>query len=311
VPGVGRVVAKIDIGSPAKQYPAIASNGIWLPLEDVGELIRVDPAGNQVIDTVMAGKPAQAFPPFDPSAVAVNGDQVWVTLRAEKAVGRIDLQTKTITDKIDIGFQPFALAFDGDVLWVTASSHNFEQSAVVRVDTKTKKVIAIVKGVEGAPTGVVVGAGAIWVAEHQTGNLDRIDSTTNLIVTKIPLSSTLENIAFGEGSVWTANNDGHSISRIDPATNSEVARIDIGAPALAVAVGDGMVWAAGYTEGCNSKNSFLVRIDPSTNQVMGTMPVVCPFAIAISAQAVWVGDYRREPSIGLRGGFLYRIEPAK
>lgn len=83
-----------------------------------------------------------------------------------------------------------------------------------------------------------------------------------------------------------------SASMPSPATHavSNVALPD-GLGATRVAIGEGAVWALASTDQAGS--SVLVRIDPTTNQVISTTPLEAePWYVAAGGGAIWVGSPR-------------------
>jgi virginiamycin B lyase len=153
--------------------------------------------------------------------------------------------------------------------------------------------------VQGGPSGVAVGAGAVWVAtwgvEHS--RVVRIDPTSNRVVasTVVPLGQAT--VAVGEGAVWVASSSDNSVSRIDPATNRVVTTIDVDRQPSGIAVAAGSVWVA------NALDDTVSRIDPASNRVVATIPIPgrgSAFSLAAAGGSVWVS--------GNHG--LYRIDPA-
>ncbi|HEV2238800.1 MAG TPA: YncE family protein, partial [Ktedonobacterales bacterium] len=108
----------------------------------------------------------------------------------------------------------------------------------------------------------------IWVRNADTGDLMRIDPSTNKLVADIPVGRGPGGVALGEGTVWAVSSLG-AVSEIDPRTNTVVATITVGQPVNApksLAVSPGAVWVADF-----STNS-LIRIDPQSHQVVATIP---------------------------------------
>jgi len=238
---------------------------IWIPDSGHGKVIRFDIASNQVIAEIQVGSPdGSSF--GDPQMIAISGDSIWVTQCAEKKLARIDPNSNQIVDTIQLEVEPYAIAVDDTTIWVTS----FEPNQVLRVDTLTKEVVAI-NDID-KPLGIAVGGGAVWVAEHRTGNLVRIDSEDTTAVERIqlPNGSTPENVVYAEGSVWVANNFGNSISQVDPQTNSQTV-ISLPGRATNVSFGGGFIWVSMYppqdAEVDLSKYQ-LAKIDPASKQII-------------------------------------------
>ena len=97
-----------------------------------------------------------------------------------------------------------------------------------------------------------------------------------------------EAVVVGEGSAWAGSALG-PMAQIDPTTNESTPFsltpddfFERGASALAV--GDGVVWAV-----LNDEQGRLFRIDPSSNQVLGSIPVGRnPNDLALADGSLWV-----------------------
>ena len=287
-------------------YMAIGAGSLWLAND--GEpygITRVDLAKSEVVAQIEVSGDPRSCDLCSPQAVDASGRQVWFTDRATKSVSRIDPETDRIVESIPVGFRVYDIAIDGDTLWLTG----VEENLVARVDTDKKQIVGRIDDIYG-PTGVVVGGGSVWVMGHRAGDLVRIDPQTSKIVEKIPLgiSSTPEGLGFGEGGVWTTDLASWSVSHFDPKTSEGVAEIDAGMEMFAVDAGDGSVWATGQPSGCEKgKKGILVRIDPTTDKVVGRTKIPCAYGVAVTDDAVWVnGNVKKE---GKWAGGLVRVEP--
>jgi YVTN family beta-propeller protein len=129
--------------------------------------------------------------------------------------------------------------------------------------------------------------GDLWVADIDGGRLSRIDHATNSVANVVPSvggGADVGSIAFGEGSMWAGVSG--RLLRIDPGSGKQLAAIPIGVGS--VAFGAGAVWVAMYGDNPDTGGCTLGRIDPSSNRVVATIPVVCPRSVAADDSAVWV-----------------------
>ncbi len=166
------------------------------------------------------------------------------------------------------------------------------------------------------PWSLVAGEGYLWVLDGK-GSVEKIDPMTSRVVAvfvhQLPLFSegTSFDFAVSDGGLWIAHSnaitaDDHLI-RIDSRTGAVTKSIDLlGATAVAVSA-DG-VWATTgrfvtvtakaihrYPEG-------VVRIDPTTGQIVQRIAVRDPRDIAIGDGSLWALSSPRR-------GVLYRIGP--
>ena len=123
------------------------------------------------------------------------------------------------------------------------------------------------------PAGIAVGNGFAWVANSGEGTVWKIDLGTNRVVGKIVVGdpSALEGC------------ESHNVHQT-PHGDFRIRNCDL---PKAVAVSRGAVWVG------KGDTKSLVRIDPTSDRVVATIPVgVEPWYIAASDTAVWLSDWR-------------------
>ena len=117
------------------------------------------------------------------------------------------------------------------------------------------------------PTTVVLGQGAVWVANKVDNSLSRLDPQTNRVVATIAASDGVADLAVGSDAVWTGG-DRRGVARvvrIDSRTNRVVATVPVTHQPAGLAVTDDAVWVTSFVGGT------LWRIDPHTNTVTATV----------------------------------------
>jgi hypothetical protein len=265
--GFGREVSTLSGSWWINWFPVLGHGSLWLPNGQAGTVERLDLATLALVASVPVGDPQRALWNMDPNAIAISGNSVWVTQRADRAIGRIDPATNELVQSIPIGVEPYDIAIDGETLWVTA----FEEDTLVRVDAGTGEVVATISDIL-KPTGVTLAEGFVWVVEHRAGNLVQVDPATNAVVIKIRLGGRVgalpENIIYAYGSLWTPNNTGKTVSRIDPITLEETL-IEFPKRPGRIADAGGRLWLGlWFNLGAGGEYDELVEIDPATNQIV-------------------------------------------
>lgn len=107
-----------------------------------------------------------------------------------------------------------------------------------------------------------------------------MEFTPDQVVAQIPAES--GRIALGEGALWVLS--GNTVSRVDLDTNQNVATMTVGDFPQALTTGYGAVWVTSLD---------ITRIDPVTNTISTTIPVVPSSelnGIAAGAGSVWVSS---------------------
>jgi len=84
--------------------------GLWVA-ETNGTILHLDPTDASVIGSTEVGG--------RPSAIAVAGGSIWIVDSAGDRLVRIDSETGTVTDRIQLTAEPGDLIGNGTTLWVT------------------------------------------------------------------------------------------------------------------------------------------------------------------------------------------------
>lgn len=194
--------------------------------------------------------------------MAVDGDSVWVTNK-----GRMERWSRTTKlAEVPMRRPCGAMAIANGSLWVA----DCEDKTLVRIDTKTAKIVATIPTGIAHPDGelnVVAGAGSIWVASDVKGAVARVDPATNTIVASVPVSADTSYLAFGFDAVWVVSSAQRTLQKIDPATNAVVKTTALGNQPGFLAAGEGAVWVQEQLEGT------LARIDPTSGDVTGRVKI--------------------------------------
>ena len=268
------------------RYSSATAHGLWIPNGNAGDgaaVVRLDPDTLEVLATIDLGGVAGAIPP-DAEATAPSANGVWVTLASQDAVALVDPATNRESRRIRVDGDPYSLAEDGENLWVTDFG-----GAVVRVDVASGDELLRVRSISG-PTQVAVAFGGVWVADHNSGDIVRLDPVTGEVLATIPVGGR-PGIAIGFGSVWARSDDEQTVSRIDPSTDRVVATISMPSFPNDIEVAGDSVWVAGGPQrGSCERNSYLVRIDPDSNEADGFMPMSCPTMLATDGTRFWAGS---------------------
>jgi streptogramin lyase len=144
------------------------------------------------------------------------------------------------------------------------------------------------------PRAIAVADDAVWVSTDAGGVL-RIDPASNEIIATIDVGGSAGTIAVGPTAVWVSV-DGVDLVGIDPSTNTIARRTTVGsetAPVVDVDVGEDAVWVL------LDFALELVRIDPDTGAVTGSVPLCGPQECRVGAAAT---------SSGLAAGAVWLVD---
>ena len=300
-------------------------------------LRKIDPKTGEVEATIPASGEGQAF-----NGVASGAGSVWASSsghapRPNGGVLRIDPGTGRVVGRVAVDFAA-GLDFGEGSVWATSS----RDGTLSRIDPETGRVTAKIPIGAGVANDVEVDerSGAVWVAsQYSPGNADelsqqdyekgvrpepdagaklvRVDPRTNRVVARIPIEAEAieggaSGVSVGEGgAVWVTSVNG-KLLRVDPETDEVVARLELGDNALhddsagGVEASGGAVWVRatldyngpGWTQ-------HLIRVDPESNRVVGSVEVEDASGLAVGPDAVWLTTANVETGEGV----LVRVVP--
>lgn len=282
--------------------PAVDSGTVWVPNTRAGMLARVDVAGRRVIASIPLGERPSGSGFLD-AAIAAGGS-VWVARDAADEIDRIDPATNQVGARIKVASRPGGLAAGGGYVW----AFHFEGDTVTRIDAVSgAKATFTVPGALG--TGIVYAEGSVWLLTEQPSFLIKLDPASGAVLAKVAVtpSAPLRHgivetwwVAAGGGSLWLANANYDRVTRVDAAAAKVVASIPVPVNVpFGVTFFGGAAWAAG--------GGKVVRIDPATNAVTGTVTLSrlsTPLftQVASGDTGLWATDFN--------AGVLYRIHVA-
>jgi class 3 adenylate cyclase len=175
-------------GEPRLDAGALAAGAgaLWF-LSGDATLTRIDPEEDRVVARVRhKGVPGAA-----PAYVAVDGDAVWVYAWGSDLT-RVDPDTNTVVSSMKLAASGPLAAGLGSVWIVDNVSSQIWQVDPGSPTGRTAPSIVRSIPLSGAPLGVAVGAGAVWVATAD-GDVNRIEPTSGRVTT-IQLDATLASI---------------------------------------------------------------------------------------------------------------------
>jgi serine/threonine protein kinase len=241
-------------------------------------LARIDPATNRVSAIIDVGA--------SPSLAAAGGQSVWVYNQGDSTISEIDTETNRVRKTtpvavavVDVSrFAGPVLAADASGAWFVDGGSGGDPPLLTRIPADGRKQEY---RLDLKPTGVAVGAGAVWVVgraghEYQVLRIDpasgRVDART-----RFAISMPVDSIAFGYGAVWAVGSDNATLYRIDAHTAKRNGRLVVGTsgagrPEIMPRGGD--IWIR--NSGNPGSNGAGTRIDPSTLSIVGNDPCCLP-----------------------------------
>jgi streptogramin lyase len=184
---------------------AIGSGAIWVALEGEDQVKRLDAATGKLLDR---------YPLDEPTALAVDGQTLWVTT-ADGRLHRIDIATGAETEGATNELVIRIRVGQGGMWLLTADGK------LLRADRRTGRIVTRVPGSFRA-ADLAVGVEGVWVYDQHQGSVLQIDPGTNRVVRTIPVISQplvelySRVLALGDGAVWVVDKSGEAVVRVDP-----------------------------------------------------------------------------------------------
>ena len=246
-----------------------------------------------------------------PTAVAADGEHVWVADGASQELLEIDSRAHRIRSRTHLPTIPTEAVSTPEAVWLTGPL-DASGGVLMRVDVATRAVRVIrVHGpfvadlfAPAVPNALAIAGEEVWT-DTVHGDLVRVvrQHARNL---RIKRQHSVDGLAYGDGSIWVTSSVDDSVLRLD-AESGKLAAAPIRIASIpgrraaspgGVAYGEGSVWVA------DALTDRLTRIDPKTNSVSETIPVGRrPTAVAVGAGAVWV--------VNAGDGTVSKIDPSR
>jgi streptogramin lyase len=193
----GELVATINLpfaSIPGESSVAVGNDGVWmLSTGTQPDLVRIDPATNEVADVFPA--------PSGAAAVRAGDGSLWITRPHGGQLLRVDPATGEELAAIDVAPESVFLAFGEGGVWTMGSTGD-----VVRVDPARNSVVATIP--TGGPVDhgdVAVGGGYVW-ARVSESLFAQIDPATDTVVARYgPPSEGSGGIDADDHAVWVSD----------------------------------------------------------------------------------------------------------
>ena len=178
-------------------------------------------------------------------------------------------------------------------IWVT-DFYLDEVRRYAEGDGSLQSVITVVK-----PSSIIVADDSVWVAEHRTGSVARIDPETEIVVSvEVGTTGTSgpEHLIAVDDQIWTGVPRDHTVAGIDATTNAVIGAIGVSEPGFPC--GDiGSFGDRLYVSGCLASKSLAV-VDIATTEAVASLElggyVSGPVTVG---EQLWLGVVGSESSL--------------
>ena len=173
-------------------------------------------------------KPTSFNTGLSPSAMAFDGNNLWVVNSGAGTVTKYSVATNSVTATVGVGTNPVAAAFDGTYVWVVNQGSN----NISRINVNTNAAITVSVGSLLSPYGIAFDGTSMWVTSSGAQNVVQYSiAATATVLSSTAVTATAGvnpyGIVFDGNFLWIAANDSAALGggtlseliKFDPATN--------------------------------------------------------------------------------------------
>jgi class 3 adenylate cyclase len=212
---------QIPVGVTTHVDVEVGLGAVWV-LGGQFTVYRVNPATDEVEPFLDVGASQKA-----PSAISVAG-AVWAGF-SDGTLIRVDARTGA-REQVDTDHPVDLLAATKETVWLV----DVLNSAAIRVDAVSLRVIGRPIQIDGRIDQVVASEEGLWILDRRAGAVTMIDVTSGASSGPVRVGDSPTDLNFGLDRLWVGDRNG-SVYRLDPST-LEVKRMPMGAEVLGVAV---------------------------------------------------------------------------
>lgn len=244
--------------------------------------------------TVPAGRIIASIPIPNGGGVGVGAGSVWV-VDQPSGLHRVDPVTNTVAARIPDVRGATPVVGEGAV-WI-ASGYFYQRLLRVDLDSYALTQIETGPSTDEWPIAVALAAGSVWVGNHHSGTVARIDPQTNAILSTVRwgdhASGGIYHVTTDGSSIWIAGSRTQDVAELDTRTNAIIRRTPVPAGTCGgMSVDDSAIWiASGYDRpyGCwNRANWGVSRIDRATGAVRRIDVGGRPIDVRDAFGSIWV-----------------------
>jgi virginiamycin B lyase len=191
----GEETARVDVPGP---NVAVDDDAVWVTDYDSNIVTRVDPATNEVVDTISLKG--------EPHYVAAGEGAAWVAGFTKARFHRIDAATNDVTSVADVDSS--AVTVGEGAVWLLSSS------ALLHIDPATLDVTPI-EDSDLCGSAVSVGGGSVWAGCF--GDIARVDPGSSDVSVTTDVVPDHDGLVYGDDALWLTDSSDGRVYRLDPA----------------------------------------------------------------------------------------------
>ena len=207
----GQMVHELPIAAGPDHGLIADGDSIWAA-SGSGAVFRIDRATMQVRATVPVTSSAAPTGNgnYDPDSVAATDGMIWAAGNDTLSVAGIDPTHNRVTTSFELPHSENDMVAAGGSLWIASAT----AGVVDRIDPLTGGLMASISLPDAGSLAVT--QGAVWALSTTTGNLVRIDTSTNTVTDRFAAGVPGFAVAADGEDVWLASGQEPFVSRFNP-----------------------------------------------------------------------------------------------
>ncbi len=210
-------------------------------------------------------------------AISPDGLFAYVTSELDGTLTKVDLSTNSVVSTFTVGSEPYSVAItpNGTYALVTNSGGN----SVSKINLSTNEVVNIALGTFAMDVSIDPTGAFAYVTEFYANKVSKINLSTNTVVARLSVGGGPREIAITPSGdfAYTANDGSGTATKIDLSAFTAVATIETGINPYGLTIDSSGEFA--YVLNLNS--SDISKISVSSNEVVGTLSISSPWAMAL------------------------------
>jgi ABC-type transport system substrate-binding protein/DNA-binding SARP family transcriptional activator len=212
------------------------------PLED--EIGRLKPNSLGVIDPTSRKIVGDLTLPVRPTRAAVGFGALWVTSASSGRVVKVDPDTLSIRQEVEVGPGIGPIAFADSAVWVA----NVDDGTIARIDPVTNEVVQRAR-VGNGPSDMVPVGKYLWIANRLDASIAKFDARRGTVVKRIPVGLSPVRLAASSNMLWVTDDILSVVSQVDLTSEQAVSTIHVGNGAGPVIADADEAWVVNRFDG--------------------------------------------------------------
>jgi outer membrane protein assembly factor BamB len=161
-PDTMQIVGRVHVEGPLAGL-AVQGDAIWT-ISGREDLVRIDPRSRRIAERIH-------LEDFEPEALAIDGDLLWVSSSFSGEVLRVDLGTGKVRDRLPVDGSLFGGVVIGGNYWVSGND-----GTVYKLDASSGEVV---DSFDLVGFGPFAAAGNLWTVDFVSGSVYRLDEAAD------------------------------------------------------------------------------------------------------------------------------------